>query len=75
MTIRVCLFVLALLSFAAAPTFGEYADWKFDAEQFEARLFDDWLMQDVPNAEERAALFADVLLPKKRALSKAPSTV
>jgi hypothetical protein len=68
MTIRVCLFVLALLSFAAAPTFGEYADWKFDAEQFEARLFDDWLMQDVPNAEERAALFADASFAEEASL-------
>ena len=65
MTTRIYRALCALLLYSAlvaahdglSVARGEYSDWRFDSDAFEARLFDDWLMQDEPNAESRAALF------------------
>ncbi|MBQ9371178.1 MAG: hypothetical protein IJU03_03210 [Thermoguttaceae bacterium] len=51
--------VALLAAFLATPyvSRADYAAWKFDASAQQARMFDDWLMQDEPNAESRARLF------------------
>ncbi len=52
--------VSAFLSVAAlfcSPCRGQYSAWSFHPEDFEARLFDDWLMQDEPNDELRRNYF------------------
>ncbi len=48
---------LGLAFFFPALAEGKVKDWSFDPDVFQARLEEDWLMQDEPNAECRAALF------------------
>lgn len=52
-------FALTLTCLFNSPCRGDYGDWGFHNKDFEARLFSDWLMQDEPNAEFRAAYFSD----------------
>ncbi|MBQ2037980.1 MAG: hypothetical protein II486_00835, partial [Thermoguttaceae bacterium] len=65
---RAFLLVLALCAWSTAG--AEYGDWKFDADRFEERLVNDWLMQDVPDAEARATLFATESSEQELALVK-----
>ena len=65
---KIRLLTLALICLWSAPAFADYGDWKFDPEEFETRLFNDWLMQDSPDAEERAALFDDNSFEEERRL-------
>ncbi len=53
------LFVAIAFSSATSSNgvFAGYPDWKFDKECFEARLTQDWILRDVPNAEDREELF------------------
>ena len=65
---RAFFFVLALCAWSTAD--AEYGDWKFDAGRFEERLINDWLMQDVPDAESRATLFTTESSEQEQALVK-----
>ncbi|MBP5622232.1 MAG: hypothetical protein J6X44_09475 [Thermoguttaceae bacterium] len=62
------LLVFALFCLCSSPIFADYGDWKFDSEQFEARMFNDWLMQDEPDAAARASLFTDDSFAEEQAL-------
>ena len=50
-------FALALASLLASPCRSNERQWSFSPENFEKRLFDDWLMQDEPDAALRGAYF------------------
>ena len=61
-------FLLIVATTCVSLLRADFPEWGFDSERFEARLFQDWLSQDVPNAEERAELFASESFERERLL-------
>ena len=54
-------FFIAVLLVASASVFcrADEQEWSFDSGQFEARLFQDWLAQDVSDPALRGVIFTD----------------
>ncbi|MGN1065736.1 MAG: TolB family protein, partial [Thermoguttaceae bacterium] len=54
-------FFIAVLLVASASVFcrADEQEWSFDSKQFEARLFQDWLAQDVSDPALRGVIFTD----------------
>ena len=56
--------------FSYSSVMGASDSWKFDSQAFEERLVQDWLLQDAPDANVRAALFTTDSNEAERALAQ-----